>query len=163
MGFLDQVSVMSSGEAASQYVEVFDFKNRHSLYLTWWLDGDTRRRGASLVELKTAFRKAGYTFTDTELADYLPAVLEFSAVTGDLGLLLRRRAGLELLRLALAEYGTPYGSVIEAVCSTLPGPSPKDRAAAQALAAAGPPHETVGLDPQVVEIQPYRRRKGATP
>jgi nitrate reductase delta subunit len=144
--FLDQVSLTTSGEAASQYVEVFDFKNRHSLYLTWWLDGDTRRRGASLVELKAAFRRAGYTFSDSELADYLPVVLEFAAATGDLRLLLRHRAGLELLRMALADYGTPYGSVVEAVCSTLPGPSPKDRAAARALAAAGPPQETVGIE-----------------
>jgi nitrate reductase delta subunit len=160
--FLDELSVMSRGEAASQYVEVFDFKNRHSLYLTWWLDGDTRRRGTSLVELKAAFRSAGYTFTETELPDYLPVVLEFTAATGDLGLLLRHRPGLELLRLALTEHETPYSAVLEAVCSTLPGPSPKDRAAARALAAAGPPCETVGIDPEVLTIQPYRHREGAT-
>lgn len=147
IAFVDQASMMSAFDAASQYVDVFDFKNRHSLYLTWWLDGDTRRRGASLVELKAVYRSAGFVFSEAELPDYLPVVLEFAAASADLGLLLRHRPGLELLRLALAKHGTAYASVVEAVCSMLPGPSPKDRAAARALASAGPPRETVGLDP----------------
>jgi nitrate reductase molybdenum cofactor assembly chaperone NarJ/NarW len=155
VAFLDEASSMPSTEAASTFVEVFDFKNRHSLYLTWWLDGDTRRRGASLVELKAAFREAGFDFSEEDLPDYLPVVLEFTAASGDLGLLLRHRPGLELLRLALVEHGTAYASVLEAVCSTLPGASPKDRAAARALAAAGPPRETVGLDPDTAALRPY--------
>ena len=36
---------------------------------------------------------------------------------------------LELLRFALIEAGTPYAGVLEAVCATLPGASPADRAA----------------------------------
>jgi nitrate reductase delta subunit len=153
--FVDQVSSMPMAETASHFVEIFDFKNRHSLYLTWWLDGDTRRRGASLVELKAVFREAGFDFSEEDLPDYLPVVLEFSAASRDLGLLLRHRPGLELLRLALIEHGTAYASVLEAVCSTLPGASPKDRAAARALAAAGPPRETVGLDPDTAALRPY--------
>jgi len=155
IAFLDQASSTPMVDACSHYVDVFDFKNRHSLYLTWWLDGDTRRRGASLVELKAVFRDAGFLFTEAELPDYLPVVLEFVAASGDLGLLLRHRPGLELLRLALAEHGTAYASVLEAVCSTLPGASPKDRAAARALASAGPPRETVGLDPDTAALRPY--------
>jgi len=155
VAFLDQASSMPATQAASHFVEVFDFKNRHSLYLTWWLDGDTRRRGASLVELKAVFREAGLAFSEEDLPDYLPVVLEFTAASGDLGLLLRHRPGVELLRLALAEHGTAYASVLEAVCSTLPGASPKDRAAARALAAAGPPRETVGLDPDTAALRPY--------
>ncbi|GAA2048887.1 nitrate reductase molybdenum cofactor assembly chaperone [Catenulispora yoronensis] len=154
-GFVDRVAALPAGELAAHYVEVFDFKNRHSLYLTWWLDGDTRRRGASLVELKATYREAGLDFADTELPDFLPVVLEFTAATGDRALLLRHRPGLELLRLALAEHGTPYADVLGAVCSTLPGPSPKDRAAARALAAAGPATETVGLDPATAALRPY--------
>ena len=155
VAFLDQASSMPATQAGSHFVEVFDFKNRHGLYLTWWLDGDTRRRGASLVELKAVFREAGFAFSEEDLPDYLPVVLEFTAASGDLGLLLRHRPGLELLRLALAEHGTAYASVLEAVCSTLPGASPKDRVAARALAAAGPPRETVGLDPDTAALRPY--------
>jgi len=51
------------------------------------------------------------------------------------------------LRLALIESSTPYADLLVAVCATLPGPSPQDRAAARALAASGPPTETVGLEP----------------
>jgi nitrate reductase delta subunit len=155
VAFVDQVIGLPASDVGARYVEVFDFKNKHSLYLTWWLDGDTRRRGASLVELKATYRDAGFEFTDAELPDFLPVVLEFCAAAEDLGLLLRHRPGLELLRLALADHGTPYAGVLEAVCSVLPGSSPKDRAAARALAAAGPPSETVGLDPDTAALRPY--------
>ena len=77
-------------------------------------------------------------------------VLEYAA-TGDLAdglaLLQEHRAGVELLRLALRDARSPYADVVEAVCALLPGPSPQDRAAAQRLAQAGPPTETVGLEP----------------
>ena len=155
LGFVEEASAMAAGELASHYVDVFDFKNRHSLYLTWWLDGDTRRRGASLVELKAVFREAGFDFSGAELPDFLPVVVEFTAATGDAGVLLRHRPGLELLRLALAERGTLYATLLTALCSTLPGPSPKDRAAARALAASGPVSETVGLDPATAALRPY--------
>ncbi|MDI2127884.1 nitrate reductase molybdenum cofactor assembly chaperone [Yinghuangia seranimata] len=144
--FLDHAAAHPAADLALHYVDVFDFKDRHSLYLTWWTDGDTRRRGASLVAFKTAYQEHGLDYTDEELPDFLPAVLEFTAATGSAELLTAHRAGLELLRIALTEAGTPYARVLDAVCATLPGPSPKDRAEARALAAAGPARETVGLD-----------------
>ena len=54
--------------------------------------------------------------------------------------------GIELLRLALLDAGTPYAAPVEAVCALLPGPSPADVAAAKALARNGPPREQVGLE-----------------
>ena len=87
--------------------------------------------------------------THPELPDFLPAVLEFAA-TADLAaglqLLQEHRAGIELLRLALLDAGTPYAGPVEAVCALLPGPSPADVAAAKALARNGPPREQVGLE-----------------
>jgi nitrate reductase delta subunit len=62
-------------------------------------------------------------------------------------LLQDHRAGVEMLRLALQAAGSPYAAVAEAVCGLLPGPSPADEAAARRLARAGPPTETVGLEP----------------
>jgi nitrate reductase delta subunit len=77
-------------------------------------------------------------------------VLEYAA-TGDLvdglALLQEHRAGVELLRLALRDAGSPYADVVSAVCALLPGPSPADRAAAERLARTGPPVESVGLEP----------------
>ncbi|MEU4995843.1 nitrate reductase molybdenum cofactor assembly chaperone [Streptomyces sp. NPDC021622] len=145
-GFLAHAAATDPRELAAHYVQVFDFKNRHSLYLSWWRDGDTRRRGMSLVRFKEVYRAHGMEFTGEELPDFLPAVLEFSAHAGPL-LLEEHRSGLELLRLALSDFGTPYAEVVDAVCSTLPGPSPKDRAEALALARSGPPREDVGLEP----------------
>ncbi|MFM9372306.1 nitrate reductase molybdenum cofactor assembly chaperone [Streptomyces sp. Da 82-17] len=144
--FLTYAETTPEGELAAHYVQVFDFKNRHSLYLSWWRDGDTRRRGMTLVGFKETYRAHGLHFTGEELPDFLPAVLEFSAHAGPV-LLQEHRAGLELLRLALTEHGTPYATVLDAVCGTLPGPSPKDRAEARALARSGPPREEVGLEP----------------
>jgi nitrate reductase molybdenum cofactor assembly chaperone NarJ/NarW len=54
-----------------------------------------------------------------------------------------------MLRLALLDAGSPYAGVLVAVCGTLPGPSPVDRAAVMRLAglpSSGPPQETVGLE-----------------
>lgn len=144
--FLTYATTTAPRELAAHYVRVFDFKNRHSLYLSWWRDGDTRRRGMALVRFKEVYREHGLEFTGEELPDFLPAVLEFSARAGPV-LLLEHRSGLELLRLALREHGTPYAGVLEAVCASLPGPTPKDRAEALALARSGPPREDVGLVP----------------
>jgi nitrate reductase delta subunit len=138
-----------SGGDAEHYVQVFDTRRRCCLYLTWWSDGETRRRGSSLAALKARYRAAGVEFTGSELPDYLPAVLEFAAtadLADGLALLQEHRAGLELLRLALLEAGTPYAAPVQAVCALLPGPSPEDVAAAKALARGGPPREQVGLD-----------------
>ncbi|MFF2350563.1 nitrate reductase molybdenum cofactor assembly chaperone [Kitasatospora sp. NPDC058115] len=150
--FLDWAGARPAGELARHYVEVFDFTQRHTLHLSWWTDGDTRRRGQALLRFKAAYRAHGLEFgggdqsEGGELPDFLPAVLEFTAATGDETLLRGHRPALELLRLALAEHGTPYAHVLTAVCATLPGPSPRDRAAALALARGGPPSERVGLD-----------------
>ncbi|MCX5330225.1 MULTISPECIES: nitrate reductase molybdenum cofactor assembly chaperone [unclassified Streptomyces] len=118
--FVDHAALTPPQELAAHYVQVFDFKNRHSLYLSWWQDGDTRRRGMSLVRFKEVYRAAGLEFTGEELPDFLPAVLEFAARTGSTDLLTEHRDGLEQLRSRLTGFGTPYASVLDAVCATLP-------------------------------------------
>ncbi|WP_432192138.1 nitrate reductase molybdenum cofactor assembly chaperone [Streptomyces sp. bgisy027] len=118
--FTDHAALTPPDELAAHYVQVFDFDNRHSLYLTWWLDGDTRRRGMSLLRFKEVYRTHGLELTGEELPDFLPAVLEFAARTGDTGLLLEHRECLEQLRSRLTDSGTPYASVLDAVCATLP-------------------------------------------
>ena len=64
-----------------EYVEVFDLSRHHALYLSYWTDGDTRRRGETLGRFKSAYRASGFLVnTAGELPDYLPMVLEFAAV-----------------------------------------------------------------------------------
>lgn len=145
--FLSTTSGFTADQRTAAYVDTFDFTNRHSLYLTWWTDGDTRNRGVALVRFKEHYRAHGFDFADDELPDFLPAVLEFCALARTNTLLLEHRPALELLRIALAEKGNPYAAVLESVCATLPGASPTDRASARAMARGGPPRETVGLEP----------------
>ncbi|MET9605685.1 nitrate reductase molybdenum cofactor assembly chaperone [Streptomyces sp. NPDC006512] len=144
--FLDGAEELGPVELCARYSDTFDTRNRRCLYLTWWTDGDTRRRGLSLVRLKRIYRDFGLEYAGEELPDFLPVALEFAALREEAGteLLQEHRAGLELLRLALAESGSPYARVLEAVCATLPGPSPRSRAEAKALARNGPPQELVG-------------------
>ncbi|HXV92850.1 MAG TPA: nitrate reductase molybdenum cofactor assembly chaperone [Pseudonocardia sp.] len=149
------------GALARHYVDVFDTRRRCCLYLTWWTDGETRRRGGALAALKARYRAAGVEFGSRELPDFLPAVLEYAAtadLADGLALLQEHRAGVELLRLALLDAGTPYAAPVEAVCALLPGPSPADVAAAKALARSGPPREQVGL-----ELAPFGTRPEGAP
>ncbi|HSI93534.1 MAG TPA: nitrate reductase molybdenum cofactor assembly chaperone [Jiangellaceae bacterium] len=151
--FIDHVQGTPARDLAEHYVSTFDRRRRCCLYLTWWTDGETRRRGQALAGLKERYRRRGLELGDSELPDFLPVVLEYAA-TGDLAdglaLLQEQRAGLELLRIALEEAGSAYADVVAAVCSLLPGPSPRDRAAAMQLARSGPPQEMVGLEPYAV-------------
>lgn len=155
--FLDHVEGTSLRELERQYVDVFDLSKRHALYLSYWTDGDTRRRGEVLARFKAAYRASGFLVdTSGELPDFLPMVLEYAAVAdpeGGEALLREYRPSLELLRIGLEEDGTPYAAVVAAVCATLPGASPKDRAAVQALVGP-PPTETVGLE--LLPIGGYR-------
>ena len=141
-----------------RYVDVFDFNRRHALHLSYWTDGDTRRRGEVLLAFKQRYRASGFLVnTRGELPDYLPIVLDYAAVANiDDGraLLQEYQPSMELLRFALLETEPLYGDVVTAVCATLPGTSPADRRAAQQMAAAGPPREDVGLEPYDPRLLP---------
>lgn len=150
-------------ELQRAYVDTFDLSRKHALYLSYWTDGDTRRRGEVLGRFKTAYRRSGAVVdTHGELPDYLPMVLEFAArVDAEAGcaILQDYRASLELLRIALQERQSPYAAAIVAVCATLPGDSPPDRAAVMAMVGMSGPHpsEAVGLepyDPRLLPLQP---------
>ncbi len=144
-------------DVRASYVDKFDMSKRHALYLSYWTDGDTRRRGQVLTEFKRRFRDEGLDPSTTgERPDHLPLVLEFACRRPDAGaaLLQEYRASLELIRLALAERGSPYAGAVAAVCATLPGRSPQDRQQAMAMAAAGPPAESVGLEPYDPRLLP---------
>lgn len=132
---------------AAEYVELFDFRRRCCLYLTYYTAGDTRNRGPALVAFHQAYKAAGFALGEGELPDFLPAVLELAAHAGEPGwaLLREHRSALILLRQALQ--ASIYSNVIEAVLQLLPPARTTELAAAAALARTGPPTETVGLQP----------------
>ena len=148
---LDHLASRPLEELQRAYVETFDLSRKHALYLSYWTDGDTRRRGEVLTRFKAAYRASGFVVDPRhELPDYLPMVLEYAAVADPVGgaaLLQEYRASIELLRIALAECESPYLDAVVAVCDTLPGASPADRAAVMAMAGMPPPAESVGLEP----------------
>ncbi|MFI6391212.1 nitrate reductase molybdenum cofactor assembly chaperone [Nonomuraea sp. NPDC050547] len=145
-GFADAIHAMGPGELAAHYVEMFDMKRRCCLYLTYYADGDTRRRGESLAALKGRYRAAGWELMDDELPDFLPVMLEFAALdAAGAALLAEHRVGIELLRSALDGYGSPYTIVLDGVRRALPEPTAEQRAAAARLAQDGPPAESVGV------------------
>jgi nitrate reductase delta subunit len=163
---VDHLGSTPLGRLQHAYVDVFDLSRQHALYLSYWTDGDTRRRGEVLGRFKAAYRRSGFLVdTHGELPDYLPMVLEFAAcadLAGGRELLQAYRPSLELLRIALEEKQSPYAGALHAVCATLPGESPANRAAVQAMVdAGGPPVESVGLDPydpRLLPLQPVGER-----
>jgi nitrate reductase delta subunit len=133
-----------------EYVETFDSRRRHNLFLTYFAHGDTRKRGVALLRFKQTYLRSGFVLDDGELPDHLCVVLEYSAtVDHELGrrLLLDHRAGLELLRLSLEEVGSGWAGAVAAVTATLPPLRGDEWDAVRRLAADGPPEEEVGLTP----------------
>lgn len=148
--FTDWFAAQDPEALERHYVEMFDLRRKSSLYLTYYLHGDTRRRGMALLTLNQRYKAAGWDTDGGELPDHLPIVLEFAALAGPGGgeapLRLHRR-GLELIHRALADADSPYRHVLGALLSLLPPPTEADRAAVAQLVAEGPPNEEVGLDP----------------
>lgn len=140
-----------------EYVETFDLARKCALYLTYYAYGDTRRRGVALVQFKQAYRDAGAEWDESsgELPDHLCAVLQFGAtIDADAAwqLLVDHRAGLEMLRIALAGWrnhdgtvGSPWHGPVRAVLDTLPELAGDEVDAVRRLIAQGPPAEEVGL------------------
>ena len=158
---LDLLEATPPMDLQAQYVREFDLGRRHALHLSYWTDGDTRRRGEVLGFFKEAYRRSGVLVDlDGELPDYLPMVLEFAArVDGAAGreLLQRYRASLEMLRLGLLRDNLPHARILAAICATLPGKSPQDEQEVMRMAGYGPPSESVGLDPYDPRLLPVRR------
>lgn len=146
--YIDWASGVEVREVEDLYVSTFDQRRKCSLYLTYYSSGDTRMRGAAIVSFKQAFESVGWTVSAGELPDYLPAVLELSARTGDEvaeQLINVHRDGLEVLRSALENLQSPWASVVRAVIATLPPLSAEAEAAYKKLITDGPPAELVGI------------------
>ncbi len=147
--FLQWIEDTNLLQAQSHYVELFDRKRRACLYLSYYLNGDTRRRGMAIVEFKDLYRDGGWTPNEDELPDFLPTLLQFCAVADtDAGerVLASHRSGLVVLDTALRDARSPYRSLTEVLLHMVPA-GHEAEAQAQALIAAGPPTELVGLEP----------------
>ena len=152
-------------ELQADYVATFDLRRRNCLYLTYHLNGDTRRRGTALWRLRQVYRDHGYSVAAGELPDFLPALLELAAETGveePLDLLLEHQAAIGVLGDALEEARSPYADVIAALQAALPPPSRAVREAIRQLESEGPPAELVGIEGPDLPVAVEPTAEGST-
>ncbi len=149
LSFLESSTLL---ELQEHYVSIFDMKRRCCLYLSYYLNGDTRRRGMALWRFQETYQRAGWVINDGELADYLPMLLEFAASGSEeesiaVTLMHEHQEGLEVLRTALQRFNSQSYLLITALLHLLPTLTSEQQAAANTLIANGPPTEMVGLEP----------------
>lgn len=145
--------------AATEYVDTFDMGACATMYLTYWTAGDTRNRGSHMLAFRQAYRDAGVNPPEGEAADYLPVVLEFAATVNPVvgrRLLVDHRVPIDVIGRALESSGSLYAHVLAAVCRTLPQATDSEVRQAGRLAEAGPPAESVGLEPFTLTVPPRR-------
>ena len=133
-------------ELQEDYVATFDRKRRACLYMSYYLNGDTRKRGMALLNFKHIYAAEGWESISEELDDYLPILLEFIAVTASplgMNLLIEHKAGLTLLTYALRDMKSPYKGLIEELNKRIPGEMTTQTLQ---LIQSGPPKEEVGLE-----------------
>lgn len=67
-----------------QYTETFDLSSSNCMNLTYHRWEDTEKRGPALSHLEDVYLKAGFERISSELPDFLPLVLEFTAQRADI-------------------------------------------------------------------------------
>jgi nitrate reductase delta subunit len=152
---VDHLRSLSLIEASAQYAEVFDWKRRRTLFLTYYTAGDPRNRGMALLAFSDMYRAAGVIPPTRELPDHLAVLLEFAAtVDEDAGYdqLRKHRTPIDMLHDGLLRASPIYAGVIAAVSATLPPATAADLKEARRLAMQGPPVESVGLEPFALTI-----------
>lgn len=162
--FVDWARRSGARAVAEHYVDTFDQRRRCALYLSYYAVGDTRQRGAAILGFKAVVRALGFEQVRDELADYLPLVLELSAMTGDplvLELLASHREGIEVMRSALRGYRSPYAHLLDALCRTLPPVDDATYDRYQRLVTQGPPAEMVGTTSAFGSTLPFALADGS--
>ena len=66
-------------EQQSHYANLFEMNRRYTLYMSYYKMTDSRERGTIIAKLKMLYEMFGISEISSELADYLPMMLEFFA------------------------------------------------------------------------------------
>jgi nitrate reductase delta subunit len=155
MTAVEHLRSISLIEASVQYAEIFDWKRRRTLFLTYYTAGDTRNRGIALLAFSDLYRAAGVIPPARELPDHLAVLLEFAATVDDAAgyeQLRRHRTPIDMIHDGVLRASPIYAGVIAAVSATLPPATEADLKEARRLAMQGPPVESVGLEPFALTI-----------
>lgn len=114
----DHLRALPALQAEAEYVELFDRGRRTALHLFEHVHGDSRERGAALVDLARSYEGAGVVLAPGELPDWLPVVLEFASTQPPAAARDFLRETAHIVRVifsALLERGSPYAAVAAAV------------------------------------------------
>jgi nitrate reductase molybdenum cofactor assembly chaperone NarJ/NarW len=119
------------GILGAEYVELFEFRGPCRLHLSYYTDGGPFERARALLRFAAAYQSGA-----GERPDFLPAVLDLAANSGEPGwaLLREHRFALDLLAQALQVRGSLYWHVVHAIRSMLPQRLPPELEAAVGLA-----------------------------
>ena len=104
-------------ELEASYVETFDRGRATSLQVFEHVHGDSRERGAALVDLRATYEQAGLRLAEGEMPDYLPVVLEFASTQPERKareFLAELEHVLRVIFSALVERRSPYAAVLAA-------------------------------------------------
>lgn len=108
-----------------RYVELFDHGRSTSLNLFEHVHGESRDRGAAMVELAEVYARAGYRVAANELPDYLPVLLEYLSCRSlaEARAMLRDCASvLRDIGEAVARRGSRYAAVFAALLAVAQQP-----------------------------------------
>ncbi len=173
LGLVELLSAADPLWAEERYVELFDRGRATSLHLFEHVHGDTRDRGEAMVELKMVYERAGFRLVANELPDYLPVVLEYLScrdmteardILGDCGHILRAVGE------ALAQRGSPYSAIFQALLTMIGASGLDTKAASRRVAEtedldqdwfeqpAFAPPSNAGAMPLAVAANPVRKR-----
>ena len=159
---LDRLATTPLERLQLEYVEVFDMTKKRALYLSYWTDGDTRRRGEVLGRVQGALPRQRLAGRHPRRADRLPA--DGAGVrrdrrpggrTGAAAGVPRPASSCSSSRCATPAARTPASSRRSA--TRCPGPRPPTPRPCTGWPPSGPPREEVGLDaydPRLLPLAP---------
>jgi len=123
---IDELASRDIYDLQERYVLLFDRTRSLSLHLFEHVYGESRDRGAAMVDLAQAYEQHGLMIAANELPDFLPLFLEFLSVLPPeeaQDWLARTVHITSAFRQRLRKRGSPYASVfwaIETLANTLP-------------------------------------------
>jgi nitrate reductase molybdenum cofactor assembly chaperone NarJ/NarW len=115
---INRLSLTPGLETEAAYVEMFDRGRGTALHLFEHVHGDSRDRGAAMVDLLQTYEAAGLYLAPGELPDHLTVVLEYASTQppAQARQFLREMAHiLQAIFSALLRRQSPYASALAAV------------------------------------------------
>ncbi|WP_238883784.1 nitrate reductase molybdenum cofactor assembly chaperone [Clostridium sp. YIM B02551] len=119
LSFINYVENIMELDLQELYVSTFDFTNMTPLNLSYFKYKEDRDRGMGLLNIKEKYRKAGFEMVENELPDFLPLILEFSALSLNNEILMEYKESIYEMFLKLRREGNPYNKVFNILLNVL--------------------------------------------